>query len=54
MWRFDHTFDQKWNVFYRHFLQDNESFNPFQGAGPAGYAGFPATATRGRSTSPWG
>jgi outer membrane receptor protein involved in Fe transport len=43
MWRFDHSFNQRWNVFYRHFLQDNESYNPFQGASPAGYVGFPAT-----------
>ncbi len=28
-------------MFYRHFLQDNTDFNPFQGAGPAGYLGFP-------------
>ena len=22
MWRFDHTFNSKWNIFYRHFIQD--------------------------------
>ena len=41
MLRLDHTFNQKWSVFYRHFLQDNTDFNPFQGSGPAGYLGFP-------------
>jgi hypothetical protein len=41
MWRFDHTFNSSWNVFYRHFLQDNENFNPYQGASPARYLGFP-------------
>jgi outer membrane receptor protein involved in Fe transport len=43
MWRFDHTISSKWNVFYRHFLQDNDQFMPFQGASPANYVGFPAT-----------
>ena len=46
MLRLDHTFNQKWSVFYRHFLQDNTDFNPFQGSGPANYLGF---ADRGRS-----
>ena len=41
MLRLDHKITNKWNVFFRHFLQDNTSFNPFQGAGPAGYLGFP-------------
>lgn len=44
MWRLDHTFDSKWNVFYRHFVQDNSDFNPYQGASPAGYLGFPNTS----------
>lgn len=44
MFRLDHTFSQKWSTFYRHFLQDNTGFNPFQGAGPAGYLGFPNTS----------
>lgn len=42
MLRLDHKLSDKWNVFYRHFLQDNSSFNPFQGSGPAGYLGFPS------------
>jgi hypothetical protein len=42
MVRVDHKLSDKWNVFYRHFLQDNASFNPFQGSGPAGYLGFPS------------
>lgn len=41
MLRADHKITEKWNGFYRHFLQDNTAFNPFQGAGPAGYLGFP-------------
>ncbi len=41
MLRADHKLSDKWTVFYRHFLQDNVSFNPFQGSGPAGYLGFP-------------
>ncbi len=41
MLRVDHKIADKWNVFYRHFLQDNTAFNPFQGSGPAGYLGFP-------------
>jgi outer membrane receptor protein involved in Fe transport len=44
MGRLDHTFNEKWSAFYRHFLQDNTSFNPFQGSGPANYLGFPATS----------
>ena len=40
MLRVDHTFNQKWTVFYRHFLQNDTSFNPFQGSGPANYPGF--------------
>lgn len=41
MLRVDHRISDKWNIFYRHFLQDNTSFNPFQGSGPANYLGFP-------------
>ena len=41
MLRADHKLSDKWTVFYRHFLQDNFSFNPFQGSGPANYLGFP-------------
>ena len=41
MARFDHSISTKWNLFYRHFLQDSDNFNPFQGAGPANYLGFP-------------
>ena len=48
MWRFDHTISSKWNVFYRHFLQDNDQFNPYQGASPANYVGFP-NVTDGRT-----
>jgi len=39
MARFDHSISTKWNLFYRHFFQDTDSFNPFQGAGPANYLG---------------
>jgi hypothetical protein len=41
MARVDHTVSKNWNVFYRHFLQEQQTFNPFQGAGPASYTGFP-------------
>lgn len=51
MARVDHKLSDKWTVFYRHFLQDNASFNPFQGAGPAGYLGFP---NRGESRTQHG
>jgi outer membrane receptor protein involved in Fe transport len=40
MARFDHSISTKWNLFYRHFLQNSDNFNPFQGAGPASYLGF--------------
>jgi hypothetical protein len=43
--RVDHTFNQKWSVFYRHFLQDDKTFNPFQGSGPANYLGFSTEGT---------
>src|SRR6185295_28608 len=46
MARFDHSISAKWNLFYRHFLQNNDNYNPFQGAGPASYLGFP---TQGNS-----
>jgi hypothetical protein len=42
MARVDHSMGD-WTLFYRHFLQDNSVFNPFQGASPAGYLGFPST-----------
>jgi outer membrane receptor protein involved in Fe transport len=41
MARLDHSISGNWNLFYRHFLQRQETFNPFQGAGPANYTGFP-------------
>jgi outer membrane receptor protein involved in Fe transport len=41
MVRLDHSVSSNWNVFYRHFLQQQNTFNPFQGAGPANYQGFP-------------
>jgi hypothetical protein len=44
MLRLDHRISDKWNIFYRHFLQDNFTFNPFQGSGPANYLGFPNQA----------
>src|SRR5437762_6807094 len=43
MGRVDHTFSDKWTLFYRHFLQDSDVFNPFQGASPANYIGFSNT-----------
>jgi len=43
MLRGDHTFNPQWSVFYRHFLQDNDIFNPFQGSNTANYDGFPTT-----------
>ncbi len=43
MVRVDHTFNQHWTMFYRHFLQDNDVFNPFQGSNTANYAGFTNT-----------
>ncbi len=45
MLRLDHKFSDKWNLFYRHFLQDGTTFNPFQGSGPAGYLGFATQGT---------
>ncbi len=45
MLRLDHRFSDNWNLFYRHFLQDGTTFNPFQGAGPAGYLGFATQGT---------
>jgi outer membrane receptor protein involved in Fe transport len=45
MARIDHSISTKWNLFYRHFFQDTDSFNPFQGAGPANYLGFPTQGT---------
>ena len=41
MARLDHSLSGNWNLFYRHFLQQQKTFNPFQGAGPANYMGFP-------------
>ena len=41
MARLDHSVTGNWNLFYRHFLQQQNTFNPFQGAGPANYTGFP-------------
>ncbi len=41
MARIDHSVSGSWNLFYRHFLQQQDTFNPFQGAGPANYTGFP-------------
>jgi hypothetical protein len=41
MARLDHSVSSNWNLFYRHFLQQQNTFNPFQGAGPANYQGFP-------------
>ena len=43
MVRVDHTLNDKWSLFYRHFLQDNDIFNPFQGSNTANYEGFPST-----------
>lgn len=43
MARADHTINQRWSVFYRHFLQDTDVFSPFQGASPANYIGFSNT-----------
>jgi hypothetical protein len=43
MIRADHTINDHWSVFYRHFLQDNDIFNPFQGSNTANYDGFPTT-----------
>jgi hypothetical protein len=36
MVRADHTFSSRWSAFYRHFLQDGDTFNPFQGSNSAG------------------
>jgi hypothetical protein len=30
MVRADYTISDHWSLFYRHFLQDNDIFNPFQ------------------------
>jgi len=43
MVRGDHTVNERWSVFYRHFVQDNNVFNPFQGSNTANYIGFPQT-----------
>lgn len=43
MLRGDHTFNEHWSLFYRHFLQDNNIFTPFQGSNTANYDGFPTT-----------
>jgi hypothetical protein len=43
MIRGDHTFNNRWSLFYRHFIQDNDVFNPFQGSNSANYEGFPQT-----------
>ena len=40
MGRVDHTVNDHWTIFYRHFLQDANVFSPFQGASPANYIGF--------------
>lgn len=40
MGRVDQTINDHWTLFYRHFLQDTDIFNPFQGASPANYVGF--------------
>jgi hypothetical protein len=40
MVRGDQTLNDRWTLFYRHFLQDTNVFSPFQGASPANYAGF--------------
>jgi Carboxypeptidase regulatory-like domain/TonB-dependent Receptor Plug Domain len=44
MIRGDHTLNGQWSLFYRHFLQDNDIFNPFQGSNSANYDGFPSTS----------
>src|SRR4029077_13431102 len=41
--RGDHTFNEHWSLFYRHFIQDNDIFTPFQGSNTANYDGFPTT-----------
>ncbi len=41
--RLDHNFNDNWAVFYRHFYQKTEQFNPVQGAGVSRYDGFPNT-----------
>ena len=40
MGRIDHTLNRQWSIFYRHFVQNNDVFNAFQGASPARYPGF--------------
>jgi outer membrane receptor protein involved in Fe transport len=40
MGRIDHTLNRQWSIFYRHFMQNNDVFNAFQGASPARYPGF--------------
>ena len=42
--RGDYTFNDHWTLFYRHFIQDNDVFNPFQGSNTANYEGFPSTS----------
>lgn len=41
--RVDHTVNSHWSMFYRHFIQNNDVFNPFQGSNTANYDGFPST-----------
>jgi hypothetical protein len=44
LFRVDHTFNPEWTVFYRHFLQDTNTLNPFQGSNTVNYTGFPSTS----------
>lgn len=44
MLRVDHTVNERWSLFFRHFLQDSNVFNPFQGSNTANYDGFPNTS----------
>ncbi len=44
MGRIDHTVNERWSLFYRHFLQNSNVFSPFQGASPANYVGFSNTS----------
>ena len=47
MLRLDHTFNQKWNVFYRHFLQDNTTSTRSRArARPAIWASRPRATSR--------
>lgn len=45
MGRADHNLSGKWTLFYRHFLQNTSTLDPYQGAGPANYIGFPNQGT---------